>query len=224
MSLIPGTSRAFCLDLLTRCWLAVNRLEDARRAARAAEDWASVVRLPLATSWARRAAAAVALHEGDPEKAAELALASAAAAHEAGAPIEAALSMTLAGRALARAGEQERAIGELQRAAADLDECGALRFRDQAERELGKLGHRVHRRTRPGAADAGGLASLTEREFQVARLVADRKTNPEIAATLYLSLKTVETHLRNIFRKVDVASRVELARLVERADGLRVDP
>jgi DNA-binding NarL/FixJ family response regulator len=59
---------------------------------------------------------------------------------------------------------------------------------------------------------------LTERELQVARLVVDRKTNPEIAAELFLSQKTVETHLRNIFRKMNVSSRVELARVIERTD------
>ena len=101
--------------------------------------------------------------------------------------------------------EPDRAIAELQRAATALDACGALRYRDQAERELGKLGHRIHRRTRPGKTDGAGLESLTERELQVARLVVDRKTNPEIAAELFLSQKTVETHLRHIFHKMDVA-------------------
>ena len=43
----------------------------------------------------------------------------------------------------------------------------------------------------------------------------ERKTNPEIAATLFLSLKTVETHLHNIFGKLNVSSRVEVARTVE---------
>ena len=52
----------------------------------------------------------------------------------------------------------------------------------------------------------------------MARLVVDRKTNPEIAAELFLSQKTVETHLRNIFRKIGVSTRVELARVVARAD------
>ncbi len=100
----------------------------------------------------------------------------------------------------------------------DFETRGALRYRDEAERELRKLGHRIHRRTRPGKHDGTGIESLTERELQLARLVVDRKTNPEIAAELFLSQKTVETHLRNIFRKIGVSSRVELARAVERAD------
>src|SRR5262249_40569562 len=62
------------------------------------------------------------------------------------------------------------------------------------------------------------IESLTERELQVARLVVDRKTNPQIAAELFLSQKTIETHLRNIFRKADVTSRVGLARAIQRPD------
>ena len=104
-----------------------------------------------------------------------------------------------------------------QRAAREFEARGALRYRDEAERELRKLGHRIHRRTRPGKTDAAGIESLTEREAQLARLVVDRKTNAEIAAELFLSQKTVESHLRNIFRKLHVASRVELAHAVERA-------
>ena len=58
---------------------------------------------------------------------------------------------------------------------------------------------------------------MTERELQVARLVVDRMTNAQIAAELFLSQKTVETHLRNIFNKLGVADRVSVARAVERA-------
>jgi DNA-binding NarL/FixJ family response regulator len=125
---------------------------------------------------------------------------------------------------LAHAGQGERAAEELRRAAAELDACGALRYRDQAESELRKLGHRIHRRTRRGKSDGAGLESLSERELQVARLVLDSKTNPEIAAELFLSKKTVETHLRNIFRKLDVSSRIELARAVERTDRSATAP
>jgi DNA-binding NarL/FixJ family response regulator len=124
-----------------------------------------------------------------------------------------------AGQALAAAGEPERAAAELARAAADLDACGALRYRDEAEHELRRLGHRrLHRRTRPGKADATGVESLTERELQIARLVVDRKTNAQIAAELFLSPKTVESHIRNLFHKLDVSSRVDVARVVERAN------
>jgi ATP/maltotriose-dependent transcriptional regulator MalT len=224
LTLIPGSGRAHALELLTSCWLALDRRQEAERAATAADTWASRVRLPLARAWADRAAAALEFQAGDPASAAKRALAAAVAADEVGAPIEAALSRTLAGRALAQAGQGERAAEELWRAAAELEACGALRYRDHAESELRKLGHRIRRRTRRGKGDGAGLESLSERELQVARLVLDSKTNPEIAAELFLSKKTVETHLRNIFRKLDVSSRIELARIVERADQSAAAP
>ena len=217
LALIPGGWRVYSLELLTRCWLALDRGGEAARAAALAEVTAADVRLPLATAWADRAAAAVALHSGDTATAIHRSLASADDAQQVGAPIESALSRTLAGRALAHAGHRKRAVAELELAAAAFDACGALRYRNSAERELGKLGHRPHRRTHAGNTDGTRIDSLTERELQVARLVVDRKTNPEIASELFLSQKTVETHLRNIFRKIGVSTRVELARAVEHA-------
>ena len=217
LTYIPGGWSAYGHELLTRCWLALDRRDEAQRTAAFAVASAAAVQLPLATAWADRAAAAVALHSGDAARAAELALGSAGAAQKVGAPIESALSRTLAGRALAEAGRRDQAVAELQHAAAVFELCGALRYRESAERELGKLGRRPHRRTGGGKTGRATIDALTERELQVARLVVDRKTNPEIAAELFLSQKTVETHLRNIFRKLDVASRVELARVVERS-------
>jgi ATP/maltotriose-dependent transcriptional regulator MalT len=217
LTLIPSGWRGYCFDLLAQCNLAAGNLAAARRAAVDAEACAATVNLPMAHAWAARAAAAVELSGGDPASAAEHALASASAASETGAPIEAARARALAGRALACVGERERAVAELQAAVAVLDACGALRYRDEAERELGKLGHRTHRRSQPGKADGNGIETLTARELEVAQLVVDRRTNPEIAAQLFLSNKTVETHLRNIFRKMGVRSRVELARTVERS-------
>src|SRR6266540_2319308 len=100
LTLIPGSWRPYGLELLTRCWLALGRRQEAERAAGHAETEAAAAQLPLAAAWADRAAAAVALYSGDTATATERALASADTAEEVGAPIEAALSRTLAGRAL----------------------------------------------------------------------------------------------------------------------------
>ena len=224
LRLIPAGWKPHCLELLTRCSLALGQRADAEDAAARAAACAAAVQLPLASSWADRAAAALALHDDDAERAAALARRSAIAADEVLAPIDAALARTLAGRALAAAGHRDEAIVELRRAADALDACGALHYRDEAERELGKLGHRMHRRTKPGVRGAAGVESLTGRELEITRLVVDRKTNSEIAAELFLSQKTVETHLRNIFHKMNVTSRAALARAVERAQTFPTRP
>jgi DNA-binding CsgD family transcriptional regulator len=61
---------------------------------------------------------------------------------------------------------------------------------------------------------------LTRRELEIAHLVVDRRTNRQIAERLFLSPRTVETHIRNIFAKLGADSRVEIARIVERTDRL----
>jgi DNA-binding CsgD family transcriptional regulator len=217
LRIIGGGWRARFLEMLTRALLATGRRADAERAAAATRACADAVSLPTATGMASLAAAAIALDADEPLTAVERALAAAAAFETAEALWDAARARELAGRALARAGDSDRAALELELAATAFDSFGSLRYRDQAERELGKLGRRIHRRTRPGKRDGNGIETLTARELQVAQLVVDRRTNPEIAAQLFLSNKTVESHLRNIFRKLNVASRVELARVVERA-------
>jgi DNA-binding CsgD family transcriptional regulator len=218
LPLIGGGWRARFLELLTRALLATDRRADAERAAAAAQSCAEAVALPSAAAMASLAAAALALDAGEPTAAAERALAAAVALESVVALFDAARARELAGQAFARAGDRDRACRELELAAAAFDSFGSLRYRNRAERALRKLGRHIHRRTRPGTPDARGTTALTARELEIARLVVDRKTNPEIAAELFLSQKTVETHLRNIFRKMDVSSRVELARAVERAD------
>jgi DNA-binding NarL/FixJ family response regulator len=218
LPLMPAAWRAGGFELMARCHVALGRGEPAARAALAARASAGELGLRWAGAMADRAAAVVALDSGDGARAADLAARSADEAAEIGAPVEAALSRLLAGQALAAAGEKQRAVAELERAAGELDSLGAAGHRDAAERELGRLGRRPHRRTRRGRGDGGGLESLTERELEVARLVVDRKTNAQIAAELFLSPKTVETHIRHLFQKLEVSSRVEVARTVERAE------
>ena len=107
------------------------------------------------------------------------------------------------GLALADA-DNDRAAGELKRAAAVAEELGAGTVEKLAERALRSLGVRTRRRTSAGAP-------LTEREQEVARLVAEGATNREIAQVLFLSSKTVERHVSNAFKKVGVRNRAELA-------------
>ena len=171
----------------------------------------------MSVAMAHRAAAAVALEGGDAVRAADRALSAVTAAEAIGAPVDAAVARTLAGRAFARAGDRGRAVSELERAAEQLDACGAVRHRKRAEQQLRSLGEHVHRRTAAGSAAGAGVETLTQREVEIARLVLRRQTNAEIAAELFLSVKTVESHLRNIFRKLGVASRVEVARALEDA-------
>ena len=135
--------------------------------------------------------------------------------------VEGALTRMLEATAHERAGDADAAAAALEAAAATFGDCGADPHRLAAEQQLRRLGRAVHRKTRRGAPDAAGLAALTGRELEIAVLVADRHTNQEIAGTLFLSVKTVESHMRNIFRKAGVASRVELARAVERDRGSR---
>jgi DNA-binding NarL/FixJ family response regulator len=216
---LPAGWRPLVFEQLSRAALLrgsrVDAVKFAERSATCADEQ-SMLRLPRV--YAERAAAEIALADGDPATAAEHAQHAAAAAAEVDAPIDEALSRTLAGRALAAAGERDRAASEFTIAAGIYERCGALPRRDAADRELGKLGRRVHRRTKRGKADGTGIELLTERELEVARLVVDRKTNAQIAAELFLSPKTVETHIRHLFQKLEVSSRVEVARVVERED------
>jgi DNA-binding CsgD family transcriptional regulator/tetratricopeptide (TPR) repeat protein len=204
-------------EILTRSLLATGRRAEAELAAAAASKRADEVGLPMTRAMAARAQAALALDDGRAEVAAELLLTAVVALDEVGDLYDAARTRVLAGRALVHAGENDRAAEELERAATAFEAFGAKRYRDEAEQELRKIGRTVYRRSARRAGD-GALGELTRRELEVARLVVERMTNPQIAVELFLSQKTVETHLRNIFRKVGVANRVELARAVEAAD------
>jgi len=104
-----------------------------------------------------------------------------------------------------------RAAAELERAAVAAEEMGAGTIAELAGRALRSLGVRTWRRASAGAP-------LTEREQEVARLVAEGATNREIAQQLFLSPKTIERHVSNVFKKVGVRNRAELAAWVAELD------
>jgi DNA-binding CsgD family transcriptional regulator len=100
----------------------------------------------------------------------------------------------------------------LLRSAADtFDALGAMPWSDRARRELRATGE-----TRHGRIDA--LAELTPQEQQISRLVAQGLSNREIGERLFLSPRTVSTHLYRIFPKVNATSRADLTRLVTSSD------
>jgi DNA-binding NarL/FixJ family response regulator len=134
-----------------------------------------------------------------------------------GAVIQAARARTLAGRAAAAA-DPAAAVALLERAESELAACGALRLRDEAARELRRLGRRAGARRRR-ATGGEGLASLSGREREVADLVALGRTNREIAGELFLSEKTVESHMSRLFTKLGVSSRAAVAEAVGRERG-----
>jgi DNA-binding NarL/FixJ family response regulator len=85
-----------------------------------------------------------------------------------------------------------------------LDRFGAEAFAERARRELLATGESVRQRT------PGTRAVLTAQEAQIARLVGNGLTNPEIGAELFISPRTVEWHLHKVYTKLEVSSRNEL--------------
>jgi DNA-binding NarL/FixJ family response regulator len=211
----PGSWRATYLETLALCRLALERVDEAASTAELVRAQAVTTSLPLAEVMADRAEASVALARGDARTAAELARSTIERAESLGARPAAATSRILAARALLEAGDAAAAVPFLERAAADHEAMGSLRYRDQAEALLRRAGVRRARRTRRGDAAGQGVETLSGRELEVAELIRDRRTNKEIATELFLSLKTVESHIRNIFGKLGVSSRVDVARVLE---------
>lgn len=166
------------------------------------------------------ARAAVMLARGDPPAAIDTAREALPLAESAGNPLLGARAGALIGTALGRVGSTDEAVSELERAERTLYGAGALREADAAAHELRRLGRRVRRRIRdarggtPGAAGAAGLAALSAREREVATLVASGMRNRDVAAALFVSEKTVESHLARIYGKLGVRSRVALATII----------
>ncbi|MEU8379653.1 BREX system ATP-binding domain-containing protein [Streptosporangium sp. NPDC048865] len=116
---------------------------------------------------------------------------------------------TLLGEALLRVDDREAARGHFRRAVHLSVRCG---FRGLAERARGRLvaaGGRMYQ-------GAGGVKNvLTTGEGRVAELAAAGATNQEIAQTLRITLRTVESHLTSVFRKLDVSGRADLGWALE---------
>jgi DNA-binding CsgD family transcriptional regulator len=105
------------------------------------------------------------------------------------------------GAELRRSGERSASRDVLRRAHTLATECGATRLANRARDELGRSGARLMREP------ASGVEGLTPSEVRVAELAAEGMTNREVAQALFVSEKTVETHLGRVYRKLDIKSR-----------------
>jgi DNA-binding CsgD family transcriptional regulator len=110
------------------------------------------------------------------------------------------------GERLRRMRQRIRAREQLRIALETFERLGAAPWAERARSELAASGERLRRR------DPTSVEELTPQELQIALLLAEGKTTREAAATLFLSPKTVEYHLRHVYQKLDIASREELAR------------
>ena len=133
-------------------------------------------------------------------------------------PLELALAAEDAGRAMGRLGRLDRARGQLDRAAGIYERLEAARDLARTEATMRQLG--IRRGVRgPRGRPQTGWPSLTVTERTVAALVADGLSNPQIGERLYISRRTVQTHVAHIFMKLGVSSRAQLAAEVIRQPG-----
>jgi DNA-binding CsgD family transcriptional regulator len=120
------------------------------------------------------------------------------------------------GASLRAAGQRTAARDPLLEALALAARCGARALERRARAELSAIG------VRPRSTDRSGADSLTPSERRVVDLAAGGGTNREIAQTLFVTEKTVETHLGRAFRKLDVSSRRQLPEVLARAESAPV--
>jgi DNA-binding CsgD family transcriptional regulator len=169
-------------------------------------DWPRV-----AAAWGR---AALAQGDGDLAAAEVHHRAAVEAARSSGLELDHITSLLYLGQTLRRSGRQVEARGQLAEGLWRAEQAGADMLAAHLRDELAAAGGRRSRRSAPGTG-------LTPQERRIADLASQGRTNRQIAASLSLSVNTVETHLQRVFAKLDIRSRVEL---VARRQAQKGDP
>ena len=196
---------------LVRLALASGDIGRARDASAAVTEVAARNEVPWMTGAALRC-------QGLIEDDAEILQAAAGACAGGSRPLGLALACEDAGAAFARQGRLDRARPLLDQALGIYERLGAARDLARAEATLREAGIRRGRRGTRGRPQTG-WASLTPAEHAVAGLVAEGLSNPQIGERLYISRRTVQTHLAHMFAKLDIATRAQLAADVTRHRG-----
>ena len=195
----PGENRY--LGDLAEALVALGRLDAAEQVAAELERGGRELERPAVLAVAARCRGLVACARGDAERALGE-LEDALARHEeVMLPFQQARTLLALGTAQRQSAQRRNARRTLEAARDSFAELGAALWERRAEGELGRVGGR-----------APAPDGLTPSELRVANLVAEGRTNREVAAALVVTERTVETHLTHIYRKLGVRSRTELAR------------
>lgn len=118
--------------------------------------------------------------------------------------LEHARALVELGAALRRAGHRRDAREPLKEGLDMAHRCGAVTLAERARVELEATG------ARPRRVELSGVQSLTPSERRIGAMAAEGMSNPQIAQALFLTRRTVEMHLSNAYRKLDISSREEL--------------
>ncbi|MGO9557955.1 MAG: ATP-binding protein [Acidimicrobiales bacterium] len=191
---------------LVEAYLRTGRTDQAAETAEAFAREATLKRLPWAMARAARSRGLVATEDQFEAYFAE------AISHHAETPdaFELARTHLAFGSRLRRHRQRVKARAELRIAIEIFDHLGAEPWSQFSRAELAATGETVRRR------DPGTLTQLTPQELQIAVLLAEGRTTREAGAALFLSPKTIEYHLRSVYRKLGIASRDELSSAMER--------
>ena len=203
----PGLRQNVVVPDAIEALVAVGRLDDARDLLHAWEQAGKCFDRPRIHATAARCRALLAAADGDLDAA--LAEAQAALEHHRDLPVpfERARTLIVFGTLHRRAKHKAAARAALEEAVEILGGMGARLWAERARAELGRIG---------GRARADGL---TPTEQRVAELVADGRSNKEVAAELFVSVRTVEANLTRVYAKLGVRSRTELAAIRQASDG-----
>jgi len=189
-----------------RAHQALGRDEEAARLAREGLERALTFGAPGVISAALQAAALT----GPRAQALGLLTEAVSALDDSPLRLERARALVELGAALRRSGERATARARLEEGLEIARSCAAIPLAERAYQELRAAG------VRPRKVLRTGVDSLTPSETRVAQLAASGKTNREIAQELYVTPKTVEFHLGQTYRKLDISSRKELPSALER--------
>jgi DNA-binding CsgD family transcriptional regulator len=186
--------------------------DDARGCAAALAALATKTVNPEALAALGHAIGETALLDGKPDEAAAHFQQALDVLRELELPFEAAQTQSRAGLAFAAAGDRKTGVELLVDAYRTARRLGARPLALRVSRELEGLGEPVERRLGRKAAEALGGPHLSRRELEVMRLVASGRTNKEIAGAFFLSTRTIDMHVRNIFAKLGCRSRADATR------------